>query len=200
MSNINYPTRVRSNGTLQNKDSYGGRGSRLENDVNDSNTYYRSIDKALIYKKPTPIQVVHVNYPARNKARIDEAYYRTPSTTDYNGIYRGQYLDFEAKETKNKTSFPLFIIHAHQIEHLKKVKLHQGIGFFIIRFTHYNETYLVDAATLISHSEKTDKRSIPYPWFKENGHLILEGFRPRLDYLKIVDQVYFKEGITHGKK
>lgn len=26
------------------------------------------------------------------------------------------------------------MIHDHQIEHLEKVKLHKGIGFFIIRF------------------------------------------------------------------
>ena len=50
---------------------------------------------------------------------INEAYFRTPSTTDYNGVYNGYYIDFEAKETKNKTSFPLNNIHAHQVEHMK---------------------------------------------------------------------------------
>ena len=200
MSTINYPTLKRNVGNTESKGTYGGRGTRLENDVNESNTSYRTIDKALIYKKPTPIQVVHVDYPARNKARIDEAYYRTPSTTDYNGIYRGQYIDFEAKETKNKTSFPMFMIHAHQIDHLKKVQLHKGIGFFIIRFTYYNETYLVDAPVLIQHMETSEKRSIPYTWFKENGHLIQEGYRPRLSYLSVVDQVYFEKGDVYGHK
>lgn len=50
---------------------------------------------------------------------INEAYFRTPSTTDYNGVYQGYYIDFEAKETKNKTSFPLNNIHDHQVEHMK---------------------------------------------------------------------------------
>lgn len=199
MSTINYPNAIRNRTNPESKKgNYGGRGATLENDVNDSNAYYRANDTALIYKKPTPIQVVHVHYPARNKARIDEAYYRTPSTTDYNGIYKGQYIDFEAKETKNKTSFPMFMIHAHQIEHLKKVELHHGIGFFIIRFTHYNETYLVDAPTLIRHMEQSDKRSVPYAWFQENGHIIQEGYQPRLAYLKVVDEVYFKEVEVHG--
>ena len=77
--------------------SYSSRGMRLENDINDSNKYYRELDKALIYKKPTPVQVVHVDYPKRQRAKITEAYYKTPSTTDYNGVYRGKYIDFEAK-------------------------------------------------------------------------------------------------------
>ena len=83
-----------------------GRGMSLEEDINDSNAYYRACDRALIHKKPTPIQVVKVDYPARCAAKITEAYYKTPSTTDYNGVYRGKAIDFEAKETKSKTSFP----------------------------------------------------------------------------------------------
>ena len=77
------------------------RGMSLEEDINLSNTYYLSVDQAVIYKKPTPIQIVKVDYPSRNKARIVEAYYQAPSTTDYNGIYKGRYIDFEAKETKS---------------------------------------------------------------------------------------------------
>ena len=32
-----------------------------------------------------------------------------------------------------------------------------------------------------------------YDKIKSLGHLILQGYQPRLDYLKIVDEVYFKE-------
>ena len=71
-------------------------GMKLENLINNSNTYYLENDLAVIHKKPTPIQVVRVDYPARNKAVIREAYYKTPSTTDYNGVYKGKYIDFEA--------------------------------------------------------------------------------------------------------
>ncbi len=192
MSTINYPTAIHTVSQINTK-NYSSRGMRLENDINDSNKYYNETDKALIYKKPTPVQVVHVDYPKRQKAKITEAYYKTPSTTDYNGIYKGKYIDFEAKETKNKTSFPLFMIHPHQIQHLKKVKYHGGIGFFIIRFNSYNETYLVDAPLLINKIESSTKSSIPYAWFQQNGHDIQEGLNPRLNYLKVVDELYFKE-------
>ncbi len=191
MSAIKYPNGMKQSDTSAARNIHSGRGMRLESDVNESNAYYRANDIALIYKKPTPIQVVRVDYPSRNRAKIVEAYYRTPSTTDYNGLYRGRYIDFEAKETKNKSRFPLFMIHPHQVEHLKKVHLQGGIGFFIIRFTLYNETYLIDSEILINEMYATDRQSIPYTWFKSNGTLIQEGFNPRLAYLKAVDSIYF---------
>ena len=199
MSTIKYPSGIHATQTHIVKDHHAHRGACLEQDINDSNTYYRDNGIALIYKKPTPIQVVHVNYPKRNRAKIVEAYYKTPSTTDYNGIYKGKYIDFEAKETKNKTSFPLHMIHPHQIDHLKKVHYHGGIGFFIIRFSAYNETYLVDAMTLISKIESIERSSIPYSWFPKNGHQIQERLYPRLAYLNVVDTYYFKEVSQHDR-
>ena len=75
---------------------YANRGMNLEHDITLSNDYYRNIDKAIIYKKPTPITIAKVNYPSRREAIIKEGYFKTPSTTDYNGIYKGKfrYLQF----------------------------------------------------------------------------------------------------------
>lgn len=194
MSTIKYPSAIAHSNQMTNvMDHHSKRGMFLENDVNESNSYYRECKRALIYKKPTPVQVVRVDYPSRNKAKIVEAYYRTPSTTDYNGVYKGKYIDFEAKETKNKVQFPISMIHSHQIEHLKNVHYHGGIGFFIIRFNAHDKTYLVDAQELISKIETTSKSFIPYSWFEENGIVIKEGLYPRLSYLDAVDAKYFKE-------
>lgn len=82
------------------------KGMDLEEIVNEANEYYLANDIAIIHKKPIPVQIVHVDYPARNKAVITEAYYKTPSTTDYNGIYKGYYIDFDCKECNSLTSFP----------------------------------------------------------------------------------------------
>ncbi|MEG0360151.1 MAG: Holliday junction resolvase RecU [Longicatena sp.] len=174
-------------------DNHMGRGMELEHDLNVSNLFYRENNRALIHKKPTPIQVVKVDYPARNAAKIVEAYYKTPSTTDYNGIYRGRAIDFEAKETRAKTSFPFKSIHPHQIEHLKKVLYHGGIGFFIIRFTSFDETYLIDAPIIIELYDSLEHQSISYKKTKEVGSLIQQGLTPRLRYLDNVDKLYFQE-------
>ena len=87
--------------TIKTKtNKYSNRGMTLEEDINVSNQYYIEIEKAFIYKKPTPIKITKVDYPSRDKAVIKEAFFTVPSTTDYNGIYKGKYIDFEAKETK----------------------------------------------------------------------------------------------------
>ena len=102
-------------------------------------------------------------------------------------------MDFEAKGTASKTSFPFTNIHPHQIKHLKLVKVHGGIGFFIIRFRAFGETYLVDAPLLIARYEEGRRKSIPYEEVKRIGSLIREGLAPRLHYLDSVDALYFKE-------
>ena len=35
------------------------------------------------------------------------------------------------------------------------------------------------------------RKSIPYSVFKEKAHLIKVGYVPRLNYLSVVDEVYF---------
>ena len=167
--------------------NYANRGMGLENDINLTNNYYLNNDIAVIYKKPTFITINKVNYQSRNNAKIEEAYFKTPSTTDYNGIYKGKYIDFEAKETKSKTSFALNNIHSHQIKHLKRIVKHGGIGFIIVRFTTLNETYLLKASDLFIFLDNEKRKSIPLDYFKKYGFIIKDKYQPRVDYLKAVD-------------
>ena len=192
---MNYPnglkktTKTLNSNPIISELSHKNRGMTLENEINISNEYYCEIDKAYIYKKPTPIKIAKVDYPSRNKAVIKEAFFTVPSTTDYNGIYKGKYIDFEAKETQSKTAFALSNIHEHQIKHLKNINNHKGIAFLIVRFTTINETYLLTADKLINFIENIDRKSIPISYFKENAHLIKDSYRPRIDYLKIIDNL-----------
>lgn len=183
------------------KTFHNNRGMNLENDINLSNQYYVDTKRAFIYKKPTPIKIVKVDYPTKsNKVgniKIREAYFESPSTTDYNGLYKGKYIDFEAKETNNKEYFPLENIHPHQINHLKNIYENGGICFLIIRFTAYNKTYLLFGEDFFSFLNSNKRKSIPIEYFQKKGHEILEKYSPRLDYLEIIDKylevTYVKE-------
>ena len=169
--------------------SAANRGMSLEEDINLSNEYYRDMGIALITKRPTPINIVKVDYS--KGARITDAYFEKQSTTDYNGVYKGKYLDFEAKNTKSETSFPLSNISEHQIIHLKNVIKHGGIAFFIICFQLKNEVYLLDASFVIEFYEKGGRKSIPYSIFKEKGVLVKQDYTPRLHYIDAVNELYF---------
>ena len=167
----------------------GNRGMGLEGDINDSNLFYKEKDLCLITKRPTPINVVKVDYT--KGAIITNAYFEKQSTTDYNGVYKGRYIDFEAKSTHSKTSLPLSNIPNQQVEHLKGVIRHGGIAFFIIEFVPLSETYLLDAKHVIDFINEKKRQSLPYSFIKEEGRLIKRGYHPRLDYLPIVDELYF---------
>ena len=186
---MNYPNGIK---TSNNKTViYGNRGMNLENDLNETNQYYLIHNIAVIYKKPTPVKIVDVSYPSRKEAIINKAFFQIPSTTDYNGIYKGKYIDFEAKETTSCTSFPL----EHQIEHLKKINAHNGIAFIIVRFTKLNQTFLLSIEKILDFMQMNNKKSIPLDYFKKESFLIKEKYNPRLDYLSIIDKIYF-EGET----
>jgi len=189
---MKYPTGAKKN--IKHYNSYSNRGMGLENDIEVSNNYYLQNDIAVIHKKPTPITIAKVDYPSRLEAVIKEGYFRTPSTTDYNGIYKGKYIDFEAKETTSKTAFPLSNIHKHQIKHLEAIHNHDGIGFLIVRFTKLNYTFLLEVYKLLDFLKNNERKSIPLEYFKEHGHLIKDKYNPRIDYIKIIDKLYFNGG------
>ncbi|WP_033828646.1 Holliday junction resolvase RecU [Bacillus andreraoultii] len=175
---------------------YANRGMTLEEDLNESNQYYLSNKIAVIHKKPTPVQIVQVDYPNRSRAVIKEAYFKTPSTTDYNGVYRGRYIDFEAKETKSTTSIPLKNFHEHQIKHINTVLDCGGISFVIIRFSKTEEVYLLDGSYLIQfwkRMESGGRKSITKEEIVELGYQIPLGIQPRIDYIRIIDSLYYHE-------
>lgn len=186
---LQYPNKIKKE--YKATINYANRGMNLEEMLNQSNTFYLDIDKAVIYKKPTPITISEVKYGEKERV-ITKAYFRTPSTLDYNGIYRGKYIDFDAKETKSRTSFPLANIHHHQLEHIKKVIDHGGISFLII---YMNDLFFyLDGNAILEFIKTSTRKSIPYDYILEKGFIIEKKIKPRLDYLKIIDNLYFKEG------
>ncbi|WP_175991242.1 Holliday junction resolvase RecU [Bacillus sp. Marseille-Q1617] len=187
-------TKSSSKNTKVKQVSYSNRGMTLEEDINETNQYYLVHKTAVIHKKPTPVQIVDVHYPTRSAAVIKEAYFKQPSTTDYNGVYKSRYIDFEAKETKNKTSFPLQNFHEHQINHMESVYLQDGITFVLLRFSLTEEVYLLPFQALKAFWDRMisgGRKSIRKEEIEEAGYKIPLGLHPRVDYLKIVHQLYF---------
>ncbi|MBT2656362.1 Holliday junction resolvase RecU [Bacillus sp. ISL-18] len=199
--NLNYPNGkkykpkelIKDNTVKKIKNgSYSNRGMTLEEDLNETNQYYRERKIAVIHKKPTPVQIVQVDYPNRSAAVIKEAYFKLASTTDYNGVYKGRYIDFEAKETQNPTSFPLKNFHQHQIQHMEEVMDQGGICFVILRFTKFEQVYLLEARHLLHFWERMmngGRKSITKEEIEQKGHHIPLGFQPRIDYIKIIEQL-----------
>jgi recombination protein U len=166
------------------------RGMDFEHAVSLSCKHYDDKQRAIITKRPTPIKIISADYKL---AKITEAYFEKQSNTDYNGVYRGKYIDFECKETLSKTSLSFNNIPKHQIEHLKKVIYHGGVAFFMIYFKTLDEVYIVDAKDIIELYENGERKSITYEQVKKIGSFVEQGFIPRLKFLDVVDKVYFNE-------
>lgn len=186
---MNYPNGIIKPSIFKNI-TYKNRGISLENDLNITNNYYSDNKIAYIYKKPTPIKVVKVVFDKNNKHTIKEAYFNEPSTTDYNGIYNGYYIDFEAKETKNKKGFPINNIHPHQIQHLRNILSQNGICFLIIRFTSYNKTYLLTANDFLVYLDSNKKSYVEIEYIEKKGYLIKEKLGKRIDYLELIKKIW----------
>lgn len=183
-----YPNKIKKESV--NKISYANRGMDLEYLINEANKYYLDNDLAVIYKKPTPIKISKVNYSS-GKPEVVKGLFNQKSTLDYVGLYKGRYLDFDAKKTLSKTSFPLENIHNHQINHIRNILKHGGIAFLIIEIS--QEVYLFTGEVLINFIDNEKRKSIPYDYIKDNGYLISYTYQPVIDYLKVIDEIYFKE-------
>lgn len=162
--------------------NYANRGMDLEYLINIANLYYLENNIAIVYKKATPITVLKTN----NK-KITDGFYKEKSTLDYVGLYKGKYIEFDAKET-SLSSLPLSNIHIHQIEHIKKINNHGGISFLIINIK--NEYYLLNGLDFINYIENNNRKSIPYTFIKEAGKVLKYNYLKGLDYIdKLEDKI-----------
>ncbi|MGE6415028.1 Holliday junction resolvase RecU [Planococcus kocurii] len=198
---INYPngkkfvpsknSAAKETGTPKKKKdfSFSNRGKTLEDELNETNDYYLQLGLAVIHKKPVPLQIVKVEYPSRSAAVIREAYFQAPSTTDYNGVWNGRYIDFEAKETENKTSFPLKNIHDHQIHHMSQVVKQDGTAFMIIRFSSWQRYFIMPFKELDFFWNRMitgGRKSVTLQEIEETSFEIIPGAFPRINYLPLL--------------
>ena len=182
-----YPGKAKK--AYQKPVSYAKRGMNLESLINEANKYYLDNDIAVIYKKPTPVEIKKVSY--KGKTEYIEGVLREKSTLDYTGVYKGYYLDFDAKSSKSKTSFPLSNIHKHQLLHIDRVLKHKGISFLIIEMN--DRFFILDGNVLMNFVNNNDRKSIPFEFIQKEGLEIKLKFSPTLDYITVLDTLIRKK-------
>lgn len=167
----------------------GLRGSLFEEMINATNQSYNLKKLALVQKIPTPIKPVKLD----NKTRtIKLAYFEEKSTVDYIGVVQGIPICFDAKDTSGD-NLPLQNIHKHQVSFMEDFIVQKGIAFFLVRFSKYDEVYIIPFEELKDWWEKSKiggRKSIPYKEFdktlklrSKNGYLVhyLEGINVLLE-------------------
>lgn len=173
------------------KSSQANRGQAFEDILNFTNEQYERAGIALINKRPTPIK------PTKTKGRrVLAGYFEEKSTVDYDGVYHGRAIYFEAKSTRETTRFDLGNISKHQIEHLEKAEKSGAICFFLIEFAKTHEVYFVPLATMrhyLLHAANGGRKSIPKDEFDIYTFMVEQTKRAVLDYLLLVDKL-----IGHG--
>ncbi|WP_342512280.1 Holliday junction resolvase RecU [Sporosarcina sp. FSL K6-1522] len=165
--------------------SHANRGAVLERLIDMTNKQYRNKGVADVRKVPTPVQIT-----GNNRGRVT-GYTMKGEWVDYVGIRNGmgRAIAFDAKETSNKTSFPLDNISEHQYEMLKSWHQKGAQAFLLVSFTKLDEIYLLPFKLLETYWEdakKGGRKSIPHPFFFMNCDLVKSEKGYVLHYLKSV--------------
>lgn len=161
-------------------------GMNFEKDITKCCDYYRENMIADIYKRPTPIKVVKMS--KTHPGMIEEAYFQEKSTTDFVGIFKGKYIDFECKETIHD-SVPYSMIREQQFRHLKTIIEMGGIGFFLVSFKTVQEVYLIDAKKILEEVEKKNHPGFKRTYFIEKGIKVERSYNPPYKLIEAIDEM-----------
>lgn len=167
--------------------SYANRGMAFEQMIDHANRMYERKGIAIINKRPTPVKIL-----GRNSRGMINGYIERASTVDYDGVFRGRSIAFEAKSTRELRRFDLKNIADHQVKYLSKVDKHGGIAFVLVEFARHGSVYLLSYETLDHYWHKAQqggRKSIPIDDFDIHAHKIEQGRVP-VDYLSVVDQIW----------
>lgn len=144
------------------------KGSKLERLIDMTNNEYRNAGVAAVGKVPTPLEIKKV------EGKNVEALLGKARWLDYNGVYKGHALIFDAKESTIER-FTLANVADHQYETMKLWHKHDAVTFLIVAFwlkgKNEPEIYYLKFEQLASYWERKDfggSKSIPLKYFREN--------------------------------
>lgn len=168
---------------------YANRGMALELLLNNTNRMYKSANIGVFNKRPTPVKVLKTD----KRGNITKSNWQEKSTVDYDGVYKGRAVYFEAKSTEKNTSFPLEYIHRHQIDYLKDTQEMGAICFFLIEFRTDHVIYFVPVYLVAEYYESMlydgGRKSIPREEFEKRAYIVPQTNRAAVDYLYHVDKL-----------
>lgn len=167
--------------------NYANRGMGFETLIDHSNAMYKSKGIALIHKRPTPVKIL-----GRNSKGMVHGFVEKASTVDYDGVYMGKPIAFEAKSTKELRRFDLKNVQDHQVKHLAEFDKHNGISFILVEFVAHRTVYLLPYETFEHYWHKAQRggrKSIPIDDFGIYAYPVESGRVP-IDYLAVVDKVW----------
>lgn len=163
------------------KHNYGNRGKAFEDLLDYTNLIYKNKGIALINKRPTPVKILRTR-----GGRITQATFDTKSTVDYDGIYQGRSIVFEAKSTNGK-SLPLSNITKEQERYLNDAEKHGALSFLIVHMKELNKTYVVTNKLLQNYLKRAlndGRKSISLKDMEEDCVEVKSNNGIPLDYLK----------------
>lgn len=165
--------------TTKRKNTSNKIGSTFEGKLIKVFDKYRKEGKAYIIKIPSEVTII------RKGAKIVNAVYRQKSDClDFLGLMPdGKGIVFEAKTTKNKTSFPLSNIQEYQYQLADELLGYVKSVFYIVEFRELNEIYLVHSNKIKEFINNNERKSIPISWFRKNENAILMEDLDILKYL-----------------
>lgn len=168
----------------------GKRGQAFETLLNYTNQIYKNKELALINKRPTPVKVL------KSKAtRVLSGFYEEKSTVDYDGVFQGRSIAFEAKST-NRKSLPLDMISDHQSKYLNAAEKQGAIAFLIVEMKAIDSVVLVPNTMLqkyVKDAENGGRKSIPMGDLEVYGYPVVSRNGIPLDYLSVVARLIAAE-------
>ncbi|WP_153465070.1 Holliday junction resolvase RecU [Sediminibacillus terrae] len=164
----------------------GKRGMSFENTITYANNVYLNKGVAVINKRPTPVKVTK-----SKGTRVLSGFFEEKSTVDFDGVYKGRAIYFEAKSTKNDTRFDLKNIHKHQVDYMYETQKAGALCFFLIEFRGAREVFLVPFDFIhhyVVNADRGGRKSIPREDFNYYSAGLVEAKNGvPLDYLSIVE-------------
>lgn len=163
--------------------SHANRGAVLEQIIDMTNNQYRNKGVADIRKIPTPVQIT-----SNNRGRVT-GFTQKGEWVDYSGVYDGRAIIFDAKQTNERTSFPLKNISSHQYELLKSWHQKGARSFLLVSFSKLDEVYLLPFKVLEMHWEDAlegGRKSIPIGAFQSMCEPVKSRRGYVLDYLGVM--------------